>query len=154
MEPKTIFMIVGSTALVLAAYLIPKKMQPYEIYVNAIFATLFGLIVDAVLGGRYQLYVLYSTGIQLAVLIAQVVMYASANIILLNYYPFDKSKKSKAIYILCFTLGTVAFEFISLKVGFIKYFSWKLWYSAICYPFLIYFLALQHRFFQWLMKRT
>ncbi|MDQ1143916.1 CBS domain containing-hemolysin-like protein [Bacillus sp. SORGH_AS 510] len=154
MQPQTIFVFIASFIFALVAYIIPKKMKPYEIYSTALFATLFGLLVDTVIAVKYKLYVLDKPGIQIPPLIGQVVLYSTTSIILLNLYPFDKSKKWKIVYILCFTLLTVVFEYISFLFGFIKYYNWSIWYSALCYPFLIYFLVLHYKFFQWLVNRT
>ncbi|MGP4040931.1 CBO0543 family protein [Gracilibacillus sp. D59] len=153
MEPQTIFVYIASLILALCAYIIPKKMKLYEIYATSLFATTFGLLVDTVLAVKYKLYVLDKSGIQLPPLIGQVILYSATSIILLNFFPFDKSIKWKVVYILCFALLAVAFEFISFKFGFIKYNEWKIWYSALCYPFLIYFLVLHYKFFKWLVKR-
>ncbi|SET46736.1 hypothetical protein SAMN05216389_1126 [Oceanobacillus limi] len=154
MEPQTIFVYVASLVLALLAFLTPKKMKPYEIYATTLFATLFGLLVDTVLAVKYKLYILDKPGVQIPPLIGQVILYSSTSIILLNLFPFGKSIKRKVVYILCFTLLTLAFEYISFKIGFIKYNEWKIWYSALCYPFLIYFLVLHFTFFQWLVKRN
>jgi len=154
LEPQTVFVYIASFILALIAYIIPKKMKLYEIYATSLFATLFGLLVDTVLAVKYKLYVLDKSGIQIPPLIGQVILYFATSIIILNFFPFEKPIKSKVIYTLCFSLLTVAFEFISFKFGFIKYNEWKIWYSALCYPFLIYFLVLHYKFFQWLVKRT
>nr|WP_263323538.1 CBO0543 family protein [Neobacillus sp. Marseille-Q6967] len=154
MEPQTIFVYIASFIFALVAYIIPKKMKPYEIYATSLFATLFGLLVDTVIAVKYKLYVLDKPGIQIPPLVGQVVLYAATSIILLNLFPFDRPIKWKMLHILCFTLLAVAFESISLKFGFIKYNEWKIWYSTLIYPFLIYFLVLHYKFFQWLVKRT
>lgn len=152
--PTNFFVYIASFIFALVAYIIPKKMKLYEIYATSLFATLFGLLVDTVLAVKYKFYVLDKTGIQIPPLIGQVILYWSTSIILLNFFPFGKQIKWKVVYILCFTLLTVAFEFISFKFGLIKYNEWKIWYSALCYPFLIYFLVLHYKFFQWLVVRT
>jgi len=154
MEPQTIFVYIASLVFALVAFFIPKKMKPYEIYVTTLFAIVFGLLVDMVLAVKYKLYVLDKPGVQIPPLIGQVILYGATNIILLNFYPFKKSNIWKIVYILCFTFITVVFEFISFTFGFIKYNEWKMWYSALCYPFLIYFLVLHYQFFQWLVERT
>ena len=154
LEPQTIFVTISCLVFVLVAFIIPKKVRPYELYVTALFATLLGLLVDSILAIKYKLYVLDRPGVQILPLIGQVIFYSTASIILLNFYPFDKSLQSKIIYIFWFTLFTLAFEFLSFKFGFIKYNEWKIWYSAFSYPLLIYFLLLHYKFFQWLVKRS
>ncbi len=153
-KSQTIFMYISCFIFVLTAYKIPKKMKPYEIYVTSLFAVLFGLIVDLVLAVKYKLYVLDDPGIQINPLIGQVVLYWTASIITLNLYPFDQSKTKKFIYVSILTLLTVAFELLSSLFGFIKYNEWKIWYSVLCYPFLIMFLVLHFKLFQRLVNRS
>jgi hypothetical protein len=154
MEPQTLFVYISSFIFLLVAYNIPKKMKPYQIYVTTIFAIAFGLLVDTILAVKYKFYVLDKPGVQIPPLIGQVILYGTTSVILLNLYPFNKSKKRKMVFIVCFTLITIVFEFLSYKAGFIKYNEWKMWYSALCYPFLIYFLILHYHFFKWLVERT
>lgn len=135
MEPQTIFVYIASFIFVLVALIIPKKMKLFEIYVTSLFATFFGLFVDTILAVKYRLYVLDKPGVQIPPLVGQVILYSTTSIIVLNLFPFGKPIKWKVVFILCFTLLTVLFEFISFKFGFIKYNEWKIWYSAICYPF-------------------
>lgn len=154
MEPQTIFIYTSSLVFLLVAYFIPKQLKPYEIYATSIFAVAFGLLVDIVLATKYEWYILDKPGIQIPPLIGQVVLYSSASIITLNLFPFQKTFKWKAAYILGLTVFILAFEFLSFKFGFIKYNKWNMWYSALSYPFLIYFIVLHYRFFQWLVKRS
>lgn len=154
MRPQTIFVIIASIVFLLAAYWIPKKMKPYEIYATSLFAALFGLLVDTVLAVKYKLYVLDKVGIQIPALIGQVIFYVTSSILLLNLYPYGRPISWRAGYVFCFTLVTLMFEYLSYKVGFIKYNEWKIGYSVLCYPFLIYFLICHYRFFQWLVKQN
>jgi len=154
MEPQTVFVFTACLIFAAVAYAIPKKIKSYELYATSLFAALFGLFVDSILAVKYKFYVLDKPGIQIPPLIGQVVLYSTASIIVLNFYPYDKALKWKLIYISSVTLLTLAFEFISLNFGFIKYNEWKIWYSAVSYPFLTYFLVLHFRFFQWLVKRS
>jgi len=154
MEQQTIFVYLASFIFSFIAYKIPKKMKLYEIYVTSLFAALFGLLVDTILAVKYKLYVLDKAGIQIPPLIGQVILYSTTSIILLNFYPFDKPIKWKAGYILMMSLLTVLFEFICFKFHFINYYKWKIWYSALCYPFLIYTLVFHYEFFKTMMKRS
>ncbi|ASK64080.1 hypothetical protein CFK37_18930 [Virgibacillus phasianinus] len=154
MEPQLTFMIVACLVLITIAYFIPKKMKWYEIYTTAVFMTLFGLIVDTVLAVKYKFYVLDQEGVQIPALIGQILLYSSSTIIILNAFPYHKSKKSKLIYVICFSILSIIFEFIAVQFGFIKYNEWRIWYSALCYPFIISFVILHFRFFKWLVKRS
>ena len=154
MKLVTIFVLISCIVFTLVAYLIPKKMKPYETYATSLFAALFGLFIDCILALKYKFYVLDEPGIQIPPLIGQVVLYSTTSAILLNLFPYEKSLKSKVIYILGFTLLTVAYEFVCYKVGFIKYHEWKIWYSALSYPFFIAFLIWHYQFFQRMVKKN
>ncbi|MBT2639806.1 CBO0543 family protein [Bacillus sp. ISL-39] len=153
MESQTIFVLISSLIFSIVAYVIPKKMKQFEIYATSLFAALFGLLVDTVLAIKYKLYVLDQPGVQIPPLAGQVILYSAASIILLNLYPYERPIKWRLAYIITFALLTVGFELLSFHFGFIKYNEWKIWYSALSYPFLIYLLVLHYRFFQWLVKR-
>lgn len=152
-ETQTIFVFISSFIFALVAYMVPKKMKRYEIYATSIFAALFGLLVDTVLAIKYKFYVLDQPGVQLPPLVGQIILYSATSIIVLNLYPYKRSIKWRILYIFTVALLAIAFELLSLHFGFIKYKEWRLWYSALCYPFLSYFLILHYRFFQWLVKR-
>ncbi|WP_047982794.1 CBO0543 family protein [Ornithinibacillus californiensis] len=153
MNIQTAFVFVASFVFILIAYFIPKKVNPHELYTTSIFAALFGLIVDMVLAVKYKFYVLDSAGVQIPPLVGQVVLYFTGCVIILNYYPFHKAIKWKIAYILLCSMLAVIFEFISHQFEFINYNEWKLWYSALCYPFIILFFVLHFKFFRWLESR-
>ncbi|WP_062353490.1 CBO0543 family protein [Bacillus kwashiorkori] len=152
MEPQIIFMYISCIVIGLVAFIIPKKIKRQEMYATSLFAILLGLIIDIV-AERFKIYVLDKPGIQINALIGQILLYSATNIILLNLFPFNKSVKQKFLYILLFTFVTVAFELLSYKFGFIKYYQWNIWYSIIAYPFLICLVILHYRFFQKLLKK-
>jgi len=154
MEPQTIFVVMTSIILIFIAYFIPKKMKTYEIYVTSLFATLFGLLVDSILALKYKLYVLDKPGIQLPPLFGQVIFYFSASIIVLNLYPYHRPIKWKIGYLLAATILTLVLEYAAFKFRFISYNEWNIGYSALSYPFLIYFLVLHYKFFKWLVKKS
>ncbi|PLS08024.1 hypothetical protein CVD27_04930 [Neobacillus cucumis] len=64
-------------------------------------------------------------------------LYPPVNAIFLNYYPFEKSKFHQLLYILGWTAFCLMYEVAALRSGFFYYTKWKLWYSALCYPFLL-----------------
>jgi hypothetical protein len=52
-----------------------------------------------------------------------------------------KTIKSKMWYVLGWTIYSVMYEWIFVESGLMYYNGWKLWYSALCYPFIIIVLA-------------
>lgn len=154
MGTKTIFVYLSCVVLAVIAYKIPKKMKLYEMYVTSLFAICFGFLVDMILAVKRKLYVLDKPGVQIPPIIGQLILYSTASIILLNLYAYNKPIKWKVMFILIFSVLTLIFEIISNKFRFFKYNEWNIWYSALCYPFLICFLLLYYMFFMKLVKRA
>lgn len=153
MEPQILFSIISCLAFSTVACFIPKRIKRYEQYTTAVFATALGLVVDMILAVKLKLYVLDKPGVQYTPLIAQIVLYFTSSIIVLNFFPFNKSILRKLAYVSGATALTLLFEAAAYMTGFIKYYKWSIGYSALCYPFLILLLVGHHRFFQWLSRR-
>nr|WP_106782776.1 CBO0543 family protein [Lysinibacillus timonensis] len=154
MEPQTIFVYVVSLVFIILALLIPKKIKRYEMYATSLFSVVVGLVVDTMLAVKYEFYVLDKPGVQIPPIIGQVILYYIGSLLILNFYPYQKSKMWKAGYILFCSLLAVGFEFICYIFNFINYNQWKIWYSALCYPFIISFFVLHFKFFRWLVKES
>lgn len=154
MEPHLIFLVIASLILIIIAYFIPKKLKLYEIYTTSTFAALFGLFVDSILAVKYKFYVLDKAGIQIPALIGQVILYSTTSVIILNTFPYNKTIKYKIIHVISYSMLTVIFEALAWKFGFIKYNEWKIWYSAVCYPFLILLLIYHYKFYRCLVERS
>ena len=54
MEPQTIFVYLACFVFIILAYIIPKKIKPYEIYATSLFAIVLGLVVDTILAVKYK----------------------------------------------------------------------------------------------------
>lgn len=148
MKSDLIFMILASITLILIAFFIPKRLKKQELYATSAFATTLGFVVDTILALKYKLYTLSEEGVQLGPIFGQIFLYISANIIVLNFFPYNKSLKSQGVYIMVITILTLLLEVIASRYGFIRYNEWKLLYSALSYPFLIIILVLNLKFFQ------
>ncbi|MFC0274705.1 CBO0543 family protein [Metabacillus herbersteinensis] len=74
------------------------------------------------------------------------------NVVFLNYYPTDKNIRNKIIYIATWSVFAVVFEKFYLWSGTFYYNGWKLWYSAILYPFLYLSLYLCLRYVRKLLN--
>jgi hypothetical protein len=62
--------------------------------------------------------------------------------IVFKLFPYGRRATQKIIYIFAVTIICLSYELLSLKTGFFYYNTWKLWYSALCYPFLLSIIAL------------
>lgn len=124
------------------AIFIPKRLKAYEMFSASTFVMLLQVVTDVVLNLKYHLYGYFNPGIDLAYYITLLGIFPAFTIIMLNYFPFNKSIKSKVNYILTVTIFCLCFEFLSLKTRYLYYVSWTIWRSAIAYPIAIIVIAL------------
>lgn len=136
-----IFVITCVLLLNVTAIIIPKRMTMIEVYTTSLFVLMLGLTSDIILDLKYNFYGHFNKGPDLLGLLTVFGIYPSANIIMLNYFPFHKKFKVEILYILITSGAYVFYEWLSLKTGCFYYIVWKLWYSALCYPLLISILA-------------
>jgi hypothetical protein len=64
-------------------------------------------------------------------------IYPAAVYLMLTWFPYGKSLFKRFMYIIAWAVFSVAFEYSYHLIGY-EYFTggWKLWYSAIYYPFI------------------
>ncbi|TVY11368.1 CBO0543 family protein [Paenibacillus cremeus] len=132
-----------------------KRISKIEMYATALFALCFAIITDVVLDIKFHLYEYFEEGVQLKFLIGAIGIYPSTNIIFLNYFPYKKSIKAKTIFILACSLFATGYEWIADEYSnFFTHKGWKLWHSAITYPFLFVILLVNYRFVRYLLKAS
>ena len=148
-----IFVITCILLLNVTAITIPKRMTMIEVYATSLFVLTLGLTTDIALDLRYNFYGHFQQGPDLIGLITVFGIYPSANMIMLNYFPYHKSLKVKILYILIASGAFLFYEWLSLISGSLYYTVWKLWYSALCYPILISIVAWNLAIIRKMMKR-
>ena len=136
-----LFLILSVIVSNLVAFLIPKNLSKKEMYATSMFAVYFATVTDIYLNLRHDLYGYFSIGANYISLLAVWGLYPSANIIILNYFPFGKGIKPKIIYILAWSAFLVVFEWASVKSGYFYHSGWKYWYSALVYPIILVILV-------------
>jgi hypothetical protein len=75
-----------------------------------------------------------------------------ANMIFLNFYPFEKSKWKRVIYLLLFVLIILGYEFITTfpePWGYFHYGWWDLWHSLLLDPILLVMLIF---YYKWICR--
>ena len=125
----------------LLAFFSPKRLVPIEIYATCVFAYAYGVTTDVVLDLHYNLYGYFQQGFQWLALLAIVMYFPSINFLFLNFYPFNKVRGRKVLYILSWTLFSVLFEWFVVHTSFFYYNGWKLLYSALVYPIIFLILV-------------
>jgi hypothetical protein len=135
-------LILTTVSSVLALFLIPKRISSMEMYTTSFFATFLAALADIYLDIKYDLYGFFEKGIDWEYIIIFIVIYPTANIIILNFFPYERSFLKKVTYILICAFSTLCFEYISLHTDVFYYNGWKIWYSAICYPIIYSIIVL------------
>jgi len=135
---KLIFLFFGIFNI--AAFFIPKKLNKIENYATTFFAYSYGVTTDMILDLHYDLYGYFEKGFQWLGFLALLLYFPSISVLFVNLYPLKSKVLKKILYILGWTVFSVAFEWLCLYSKFLYYNGWKLWYSAFLYP--IIFLIL------------
>lgn len=147
-----IFVITCVLLLNVIAIIIPKRITMIEVYTTSLFVLTLGLTTDVIFDLKYNFYGHFNIGPDLPGFLTVFGIYPSSNIIMLNYFPYQKHLKGKILYILIASGAFLFYEWLSLKSGSFYYTVWKLWYSALCYPLLILISACNLAIIRKMMK--
>lgn len=131
-----ILMSITAITFILIVLFSKKRISLIEIYASTFSALYFQLIVDMFLHMKFQLYGYFKEGVMDWKTMGTIPIYASVNILFLNFFPFKKKLYTKITYILVWSGASVLYEWTALQTDFFYYNGWNLWYSAICYPLL------------------
>lgn len=137
----------------LVAILMRKKLLPIEYY-GTIFFGLFTAGLTDRFTDRYDMYFFFDPWfVEVESLWIMFGIYPAAAMMIVNWYPYNGSWYKKGLYLLAWSIFSTFYEWISLKAGFLHYHHWKLWYSAISYPFIYSLLLINLKFFRRLEKK-
>lgn len=125
-------------------WFMPKHLTIREIYVTWFVVALINLSSDVVLDLYFKLYELSSGGVQLWVHFLELTLGASYGIIYLNFMP--KKVVKFVPYLIVWLVFALALEFVLIKINFINYKGWNLWYSLPYYIFFMLFLRWHIKF--------
>jgi hypothetical protein len=140
------FLILTIIVLNAVFWFMPKKMTKIEIFSTCMFALVFELIVNIYLDLKLDWYGYFKKGAQWGSIVLILGIYPAANAIFLNYYQFMRNIKQKFWYIIGCSMFAVVYEWLAVKSGYFYRHQWKLWYSAITYPFIYIILLLVYKF--------
>ncbi|RHW41695.1 hypothetical protein D1B31_08260 [Neobacillus notoginsengisoli] len=146
--------IITITAFVLIAAIIfiPKRISYLEMYTTSLFAAFLGSFVDLYLDVKLHLYGFLTKGVNWGYIFILLIIYPAANILYLNFYPYQSRMGKKALYIISWSLVILCFEYFALQTKIFYYGNWRLGYSAILYPFILMLLTLNHSFIRKLSR--
>lgn len=130
------FLIFSVIFFIIATLLVPKKLPRNELYAIALFSIVIGFFTDITLDLKYHMYGYFSPGVQFGGFLPILLLFPTSGILFMNFYPYKKTLIKKLIYISCWIIFCLIFEYFSVKSGYFYHVTWKYWYSFITYPFL------------------
>ncbi|WP_375053530.1 CBO0543 family protein [Virgibacillus sp. JSM 102003] len=130
----------------LGAIFVPKNISWIEIYGTILTTIVLHLLIDAFLDLKYNLYGYFDKGVEFRTLIFTFGIYPAVNILVVNLFSFIRGLHSKIIYILIITTFALCYEVALIHADIFYHNEWKLWYSAVIYPFLLILLFLNRKF--------
>ncbi len=137
----------------LVVFFMKKKLSPL-ICSSCIYFAIFWAEISDRFTDRYNLYYFfYPNVIELQSFWILLGIYPAATMMIINWFPYQKSWIYKMGYILLWSLFSLFYEWLTLKSGILHYEHWKLWMSAIVYPIIYSALILHVYFLEWLNKK-
>ncbi len=141
-----LFLLVSVAVFNLAAIVVPKNISWIVVYGTILITIVLHLLIDTFLDLKYNFYGYFDKGVDSKTLIFTFGIYPAVNIIVVNLYSFLRGILPKIIYILIITTFALCYEVALLNVDIFYHNEWKLWYSAVIYPFLLILLFLNRKF--------
>lgn len=132
----------------------PKKLTSFEIFSTCMFAMVLQQMVDNAFDLKLDWYGYFAPGVQWSYFIVIIGIYPAVNAIFLNYYQWMKSGVQKFWYIVGCSVFAVVYEWLADKSGYFYHNQWKLWHSAIVYPFLFITLVLVLKFVRKMVHKS
>lgn len=133
------------------AFLMPKRLKRADMFVIALFGLGFENFVDMFINVKYDLYGYFNKGVDWLSLIPMLGLFPSTILIFFNFYPWNNAKRS-VLYVCSASAFLVGFEYLSLLAGYFYYHGWKLWWSVIEYPLLLYLNIVFYKAYRHLTK--
>jgi len=135
------------------AIFMKKKLQATIYYGSVCFGVFWAALSDFFVD-HYKIYYFFKNDYtDFKTLLVLIGIYPFAAMIIVNWFPYNGSKIRMVVYIFAWSLFSTFYEWLSLQSGILHYEKWKLWHSAVLYPFLYTLLILNVYFIMWLRKR-
>jgi hypothetical protein len=131
-------MTIATIASNLIVWFMPKRLTRKEMYSTWLLMVVFTRTADQLLDLVLHLYDQLGPGIEWQAVVIQSIFPGAVGILILNFMPKNRLKFF-AFTIGC-TLLSVVFEWITIRVDYLTYNNWSLWYSAGVYIIGIIFL--------------
>jgi hypothetical protein len=131
-------MSIATIVAILIVWFMPKRLTRQEIYNTWILVAFLARTSDQFLALVFHLYDQDGPGVTWQVIVIQTLFSGAIGVIVANFIP--KNKLAFFTYAIGWTLFSVVFEWITIRVGYLTYYNWSLWYSAGLYLLGVIFL--------------
>ncbi|MFD2045496.1 hypothetical protein ACFSTA_17570 [Ornithinibacillus salinisoli] len=149
-----IFLLFSVVIFILVTLRIPKKLERSELIAVAYFSTILGFVTDIILDLKYHLYGYFEPGVQFPGFLPAIILFPTAGVVFMNFFPFMKSLAKKLLYTFYWTLFCLGYEFLSVESDYFYHNGWKYWQSALAYPFLLWLHLVHLKIFRWYTKKS
>lgn len=124
--------------------LMPTRLSRVHLYATTGFSIYFQLLTDFFLHEELNWYGYFKQVPRSEwTTLWYIPIYLSINPIFLNFYPYQSGRTGKTLYIIGWSLFSVGYKWCITKLGKFYHNQWKLFNSAIVYPFLFILLRMQ-----------
>lgn len=136
----------------LIALKIKKRLTRLQMVQIWLFSALFQLMFDVFISLKLHGYWYFSEGVDWQSIPAYLFLTPTANIVFLNFFPFNSKMMKQILYITGYALFCLVYELVTLLPdpwGFFHYGWWNIWLSAALNPILILILL---GYFKWMCQ--
>ncbi|NRD77064.1 hypothetical protein HPT25_06080 [Bacillus sp. BRMEA1] len=141
-------LIIAIIILNFVAFRTNKRLSKNQIIHIWAFTTVFQDSFDLFVDYKYQGYWYFTKDVDWQAVPAHFAIVPPVNMMFLNWFPFNSALLKQILYFICWDIGTVTYEFITMLPepwGYFHYGWWKWWYSAMINPMLLLILIGYYR---------
>ncbi|MEL3971741.1 hypothetical protein AAEO50_05545 [Rossellomorea oryzaecorticis] len=134
----------------LVAFKTNKTLTAKQIAHIFVFTISLQLSFDLYVDMKYLGYWYFSKEIDWAALPAHSILLPPVNMMFLNWYPFDRTRWVRTLFVFFWTIALLLYEVIALLPapwGYFHYGWWSLGHSAFLDPILLFILLLYYKHF-------
>jgi len=139
-----------------SAFTFCKRLTGNQILHIWSFTTAFQVIFDLIVEFKYHGYWYFTKDVDWQGLLPHSILLPPVNMMLLNWYPFNRRLRYHALYLILWDLGIGLYELVTLfprPWGYFTYGWWTIWHTLIINPILILILVTYFQLVKKLEKR-
>lgn len=132
------------------AFLMRKRLKFSELYATVTFALVADTLSDLYASFNFKAWGFFEPAkAELTTMFIILGIYPAAAAMIINWYPYESAWWKKIIYLMCWSVFSTAYEWLTLVTGILWHKNWNLFYSFLIYPFIYYMLIVHIRIYRW-----